>query len=134
MIYFRLNDGAITRGADGTIIGSGYAGNGKGINNVAACSERDVGPLPLGTYRCGLNMTSEELGFYAIPLFPVKGNVMFGRTGFFCHGGIPNEPETSPSFDPPNTCYSRTASKGCLITTPEVRALIEKDGWLVVVA
>lgn len=95
---------------DGTVIGKGYAGNGKGKNNPAMESVKMIGPLPRGIYIIGEPINSPHTGPYSIPLTPNPKNVMYGRSGFMIHGD---------SIDNPGT-----ASNGCIVLPHTIRVQI----------
>jgi RHS repeat-associated protein len=69
-----------------TFIGSGFAGNGDGINNVAMQCKSNVGPLPTGTYNMQ-NVATPEYGANGIRLKPNDPKQMCGRAGFWIHAG-----------------------------------------------
>jgi hypothetical protein len=104
-------------------VGNGYSGNGGGLNNPAAQSQPNVGPIPIGTYTIGTAHTPpDHLGPLALPLYPSPSNTMFGRFGFFIHGD--------------NQFENRTASDGCIIMAYEIRQQIasSNDTTLTVIA
>jgi hypothetical protein len=113
----------ITSGAlidpTGKQIALGYAGgnlgkNPEGINNPLVVSVHNIGPLPPGFYTFGhLYDPHPKLGRYAFELIPDAQNVMFGRSGFFCHG---------------DTAISRHASEGCIIMPHDIRVLMFTSG------
>ena len=92
---------------DGSLAGTGYAGGNLGtipqaINNPEYCNISCVGPLPEGFYTFGeLQQHNPHLGQYVFPLIPDSDNKMFGRSGFYCHGG------TSGG--------KQNASEGCIV-------------------
>ena len=91
-------------------MGTGYSGNGLGLNNPAMQDVRDVGPIPIGQYNIGPGYTHRILGRVTMNLNPLKGTNTFGRTLFRIHGD-------SPDLD-------NSASKGCIVTGPAIRNLI----------
>ena len=68
----------------------GYAGRRNGRNNHLAQELKGVGPLPVGFYRVAVR----HHGRFRAPAFalePFTTNTMFGRSGFWIHGGIHSE-------------------------------------------
>jgi hypothetical protein len=87
---------------DGTFIGTGYAGNGAGLDNPDMQTVVDHGPLPQGEYTIGAPLDPpDHLGPLAMPLTPDPANEMFGRSGFFFH------------MD--NRQHNHSASCGCIV-------------------
>lgn len=75
-----------------TPIAKGYSGHGIGVNNPALQDVPDVGPIPQGRYTVGYPRDTEEQGPYVLPLTPDPANLMFGRSGFLCHGDLTSGP------------------------------------------
>jgi hypothetical protein len=100
----------------GTIfIGTGYSGNGAGLNNPAAQDQPNVGPIPQGAYTIGPAHTPQDhLGPLALPLYPDPANTMFARFGFFIHGD--------------NQFMNQTASDGCIVMDYNIRQQIAYSG------
>lgn len=97
--------------ADGTLLGTGHAGNGAGRNNPTMQWTHNVGPLPVGRYTVGLFATHAQLGPWSAPLIPVPAPApntpyswLGGRGGFYIHG---------PEF-----------SEGCIVLPITVRQQI----------
>jgi hypothetical protein len=89
-------------GDDGAVLGTGYSGNGAGLNNPAMQDVIDRGPLPQGIYTVGHPLNPpDHLGPLAMPLTPDPSNEMHGRSGFFMHGD--------------NSRHDQSASEGCII-------------------
>ena len=110
--YHQLND-ALTR--NGTLLLTGYAGHGVGLNNPALENQHDIGPLPRGRYRMTALIDSPHTGLATIILDPEPANQMFGRSGFRIHGD--------------NAANNHTASDGCIIGGHAAdRAQIWKSG------
>ena len=86
---------------NGTLLLTGYAGHGAGVNNPAVQNQHDVGPLPQGRYTMTALFDSPHTGLATIVLDPDSGNQMFGRSGFRIHGD--------------NAAANHTASDGCII-------------------
>ncbi len=79
---------------------AGYSGIGLGLNNPSAQDQEGVGPIPRGVWIVGPRNTRR--GPVTLPLSPVPGNNMEGRTGgFLIHGD--------------NRRKNNTASSGCII-------------------
>jgi hypothetical protein len=99
----------------GKRVAVGYAGgncgkNPEGINNPLVVSVPNIGPLPPGLYTFGqLFDPHHKVGKYAFELIPDAKNIMFGRSGFFCHG---------------DTLTPRCASEGCIIMPHDIRVLM----------
>lgn len=100
MLYYEQRTGHLWR--DETLIGLGYAGRGLGLNNPAAQSQRDIGPLPQGRYQLFAS-TIRRLGppGCVFGLSPDAKNFMFGRSGFFIHCD--------------NAAADFSASEGCIV-------------------
>jgi Protein of unknown function (DUF2778) len=128
MIVFKITDGSLW--ADGTAIGSGYAGNGDGLNNPNAIPQHAVGPLPIGIYVISAPQNNPHTGPFSLPLIPDPANEMFGRGDFLVHGGLTGEPCDSPSVTPGGT---RSASHGCIVTARAVREIIAGHTQLTVI-
>jgi hypothetical protein len=97
----------------GVLLHRGYSGNHTGLNNPADEDVRAVGPLPCGLYTIGpARNPIDHLGPIALPLMPAVTNEMFGRSAFFIHGD--------------NAAGNHSASDGCIIMPPDVRATIDR--------
>ena len=108
---------------DGQKIGIGYSGNHWGLNNPKFEDVVGIGPIPHGRYTIGPAHTPlDHLGPLAMPLIPVAGTEMHGRSGFFCHGD--------------NRFLNHTASNGCIVLAHGFREQIDNstDCILTVVA
>jgi len=99
---------------DGLIACVGYAGKGEGKNNPDAQDQRNVGPLPRGTYTIEAPVDTVANGPYVLRLQPAAYNNMCGRSGFLIHGDSTREPGT--------------ASEGCIIAPRMVRERIWNSG------
>jgi RHS repeat-associated protein len=95
---------------------SGYSGKGEGVNNPAAQNQKNVGPIPQGTYTVG-GFTTRR-GANTRPLTPDPTNKMYGRAGFLLHGD--------------NSERNNTASEGCIIIPPRCRTAVPAGETLVV--
>jgi hypothetical protein len=103
-----------------TLLGSGHAGNGAGLNNPTMQDVHNVGPLPCGRYSVGDFTTHVHLGPLSAPLTPLPDpwgafTWLRGRGGFYIHG---------PEF-----------SEGCIVMPEPVRAALAagSDRTLVVI-
>jgi len=96
--------------ADGSLIGTGYAGNNQWKNDPASQNVKDHGPLPQGWYTIGSPYSSPQTGPFTLPLTPDPSNEMFDREGFKIHG----DNVSDPGF----------GSDGCIVMTPEIRHAI----------
>ena len=67
-------------------LGAGFAGRQDGRNNPKAQSWKGIGPLPRGFYRLR-RMAHPRFAAPAIFCEPEAENEMFGRSGFWIHGG-----------------------------------------------
>jgi hypothetical protein len=99
---------------DDNMIGTGYSGNGQGLDNPAMQDVPDVGPIPEGNYTIGPAFDSPAKGPCVHHLLPDPANQMFGRDGFLIHGD--------------NSAMNHTASEGCIILTRDIRQRISDSG------
>lgn len=95
-----------------TPIGTGYSGNGVGLNNPNMQNEPFTGPIPQGTYYIGDATTTK--GPLTLPLTPRQGTDTFGRDLFRIHGD--------------NSCDCQSASEGCIILQRSIREQINDSG------
>lgn len=87
MTFTWIQDSGTMLAPDGSVVGTGYAGNGSGLNNPAMQDRRAVGPLPCGGYTIGpLEPVHGHLGTNVAALIPDSDNEMFGRSEFYLHG------------------------------------------------
>jgi RHS repeat-associated protein len=96
-----------------TNIGTGYSGNGQGLNNPDMQQVPYVGPLPRGTWEIGPEYYNINTGPATMNLTPSEGTETFGRDLFRIHGDNPN--------------HDQSASEGCLIFPPNVRHRINNS-------
>jgi hypothetical protein len=102
---------------DGNVIAHGYSGAGDGKNDPSKQDEREIGPVPQGTYTIGAPEfvnTHGPHGPFVLPLAPDPGDEMFGRSGFLMHGDSVEHPGA--------------ASKGCIIMPRNVRENVWNSG------
>jgi len=83
------------------IVGTGYSGNGSGLNNGAMEATAGVGPIPRGKWHISpWEDDHPGLGPIVSHLLP-NGFDPHGRSGFFIHGD--------------NADMDHTASHGCIV-------------------
>jgi Protein of unknown function (DUF2778) len=105
---------------DGTkaTAGTGYSGQGAGLNNPAAQDKPNVGPIPQGNWHIGDQRDNVTGIGHQLPasmrLDPLKGTDTHGRDGFLIHGD--------------NAAGNHTASNGCIILARPIRNQIGKSG------
>jgi hypothetical protein len=82
-----------------------YSGSGVYRNEAGAVDRVNEGPIPHGIYTLR-NVGTTNLGPVTIECIPSPRNVMYGRRGFYIHGGtrsegciIINDPEFRRSLD-----------------------------------
>lgn len=110
MFTYQQSTGKISAG-DGSLLGTGWAGQEAGKNNPAMQNAANIGPLPRGRYTIGPAYHHPELGAVTMNLTPDTTNEMFGRADFRIHGASFTDPEHS--------------SEGCIIQTRPVREMID---------
>ena len=113
MNTFKQSTGEFFR-ADGTLMGTGWAGQGAGENNPAAQNQEGIGPLPQGNYTIGSPYDNPHTGPFTMDLTPAPENEMFGRSLFRIHGAAKTNPELS--------------SEGCIVQQRPVREAIWNEG------
>jgi hypothetical protein len=101
-------------GPDGSLVATGYSGNGIGKNSTLYQNRIDVGPIPMGSYEIGPAMNSPQMGPHVMSLTPFLSNEMYGRSGFFIHGDAINDPGH--------------ASDGCVVMPLQTRIAISTSG------
>jgi hypothetical protein len=94
----------------GTQVGTGYSGNGAGLNNPLKQDVEGVGPIPQGVWTIGGFFDDQEKGPIVAHLTPADGTETFGRSGFMVHGD--------------NQAMDRSASEGCIILPRAVRSMV----------
>jgi hypothetical protein len=94
---------------NGKLVGKGYSGNGKGLNNLDLEKEKNVGPIPRGEWKIGEAFKHDTKGPTVMRLTPV-GHDAHGRSGFLIHGD--------------NKEMDHTASDGCIVLGPDIRKQI----------
>lgn len=95
---------------DGALMGNGYSGHGDGVNNPSMENIRMVGPIPVGKYTIQPPSVHPQLGPIAMALEPDPANTMFGRAGFFMHGG--------------HAADQHDSSEGCIIMGRDIRLAV----------
>jgi hypothetical protein len=113
MLTWDQSAGTMSR--DGVLIGRGYSGNGRGINNPAMQAVPGIGPIPCGLWELAeLRRTGASTGPFTIVLDPAPGTDTLGRSAFRIHGD--------------NARLDRSASHGCIILPRAVREAIWRSG------
>lgn len=99
-------------GADGLKqVATCYSGYGPAKNDVTACNQAGLGPIPLGVYWIGEAFESDHSGPNTMRLIPVTpGTNTFGRDAFELHGDSKSHPGA--------------ASHGCICAPPGPRQLV----------
>jgi hypothetical protein len=97
----------------GKRIDIGYSGMGLGKDNPEMEDVQNIGPLPIGKYIIGDAINGTHLGPMALPLTPVQGNIMFGRSGFFIHAD--------------SVVHPGQASEGCIVLSNAARSEIDES-------
>lgn len=95
---------------DGSLAGTGWAGQQEGYNNPDMQDVAGIGPLPRGLYTISKAYKHPHLGPVTMNLQPDPANQMFGRSLFRFHGASSSAPELS--------------SHGCIIMPRTVRDVI----------
>ena len=98
----------------GALLGTGYAGNGEGLNDPADEAVPNVGPIPRGVYSIGAPITHPAAGPFTMRLTPIEGTNTFSRAGFLIHGDT--------------AARNHTASHGCVVADRGVREAVDADG------
>ncbi|HZL00464.1 MAG TPA: hypothetical protein VFC47_11255 [Caulobacteraceae bacterium] len=108
---YRDSTGEITS-PTGAVIGTGYSGNGEGLNNPALAAVEGVGPIPPGRYTIGLALFPvDHLGPCALPLTVVAfDDPSIERSAFFIHGD--------------NLDDDHSASHGCIVAARPIRIAV----------
>ena len=97
-----------------TVVGYGYSGAGKGVNNPALENVRRVGPIPRGRWKIDRwDDKHGDKGPQVAVLSPV-GHDAHGRTAFLIHGD--------------NTSLNQTGSWGCIIASRLIRNALRASG------
>jgi Protein of unknown function (DUF2778) len=112
----------ILKNADGTVIGRGYSGHGRGLDDPAFADQHNIGPIPQGKWIIGRFFDDfGGKGPIVCHLLPQDGTEAYGRSGFMIHGD--------------NHEQNYSASHGCIILSREGREKIAAsyDGVLEVV-
>lgn len=99
---------------DGKLEGTGYSGNGAGLDNPAMEAVADVGPIPRGLWHIDRwDDQHGEKGPVVGVLSPV-GHDAHGRSEFLIHGD--------------NAAANHSASHGCIILGPVLRKAMRASG------
>lgn len=123
MLTFRITTGDLT-GPDGTFWGKGYSGHGQGVDNPSDEAIANVGPIPEGKWRILPPEDSGHTGPFTLPLSPLEGTNVMGRSDFRIHGDLIG------------SVGLELASHGCIILARPIRERIngESDRTLNVIA
>lgn len=105
MLIYKQRTGRLLRGDK--LIAVGYSGAGAGKNDPLAQHLPNVGPIPQGAYWITEWRDTKDHGPHVLPLAPVTGTELYGRSGFLIHGDSVSTPGT--------------ASHGCIIVPRDVR-------------
>lgn len=89
-------------------VADGYSGQPPHVNDPAAESLQETGPIPRGAYLLDQVDDTTKLGPLAIRLVPFVTTVLYGRDGFWIHG----DSAAKPGY----------ASHGCIILPHDSRA------------
>lgn len=100
---------------DENYVGSGWSGQGLGVDNPDMQSVHNVGPLPRGKYKIGPAYHHPRLGRVTMDLIPNPANEMFGRSVFRIHGAASGDTFISPG----------QSSEGCIVLPRPVREKID---------
>lgn len=102
-----------------TLVATGYAGHGVGLNNPVMQCQEDIGPLPRGLYHISAPVVGPT--DYALPLIAEIGTNMCSppRSGFYIHGDYVHK-------EVPRNTYA--ASKGCIVLPLAIRKTIWESG------
>lgn len=107
MLKYKQTIGGLFQLVDGAwvFIGTGYSGNGAGLNAHAHENEANVGPVPCGLWSLGHPYKDDHRGENC---FRLVAQTYFGtRNGFLIHGD--------------NEKLDHSASDGCIILGPAIR-------------
>lgn len=109
MIYSQTTGKLYTN--EGKLIDIGHAGHGEGLNNPDMQNVHNIGPICEGWYTILAPIDSPNTGPYSLPLIPDTNNKMYGRSGFYMHGGL-SEPFKRPDGE---IIEPGQESDGCII-------------------
>lgn len=112
MWTYQVSTGSM-KGPQGTVLATGYSGNGASINQPAAEGVKGHGPIPVGQYAMGPWFDHPEKGVIVTRLEPHPENDMRGRDGFMIHGD--------------NSLSNHTASDGCIIMPRFARQVMSQS-------
>lgn len=115
MWTYRQSDGHLLD-ASGALAAVGYSGHPPHVNDPAAQSIADVGPIPRGLYSIGAPRDDPKTGPYSLPLAAHGGNEMFGRSGFLIHGDLIGH------------VGAQIASDGCIVLSLGARVNVWESG------
>lgn len=111
MWYYKQSAGDVLLDSAG--VGTGYSGQGGGLNNPELEGVKNFGPIPRGLYDISSPFKHLEKGPLCMRLSP-NGHAALGRDGFMIHGD--------------NHFMNHTASEGCIILARSIREQIANSG------
>jgi hypothetical protein len=99
-----ISYGTYTR--DDGVTRQGHSGRGAYQDEPSAVDRKNEGPIPHGVYRLRYIGNTSNLGPDVVECVPSGNNIMYGRSGFYIHGGtrsdgciIINDPAFRRSLD-----------------------------------
>jgi Protein of unknown function (DUF2778) len=107
----------------GKLLGTGWAGNGKGKNNPLMQETHNVGPLCRGWYIIEKPYDSPHTGPFTLTLTPYSDTELFGRSEFKIHGSAANVDKDGFITV---SGKKQPVSEGCIIQERAVRENIWK--------
>src|SRR6266478_1062832 len=111
MYIYRIKIGDL-RKRDSIIATGLYSGDKNHFNDPLAQNLQGQGPIPEGAYWIGEPRDTPDHGKYFIPLIPVRGEEMYGRSAFGMHG------------DEMAHVGEHLASHGCIIAPRDARNIV----------
>lgn len=104
----------------GEVVDLAWSGYGDYRNKPEFQSLKHLGCLPRGPYHIQQAIRHPKLGKLAMQLIPFPENEMFGRSEFFLHGYLKDNPSTVV-----NETY--LSSHGCICTEYLIRVMISES-------
>ncbi len=87
MLTYEISTGQIYDGTMNPVGSPGYSGFPPHVNDADAIQLADIGPIPTGLWNMVEMITKGAAqGPYVIRLEPAPGTLVYGRSGFLCHG------------------------------------------------
>ena len=112
MITYSQISGGIS--IDDDLIGTGYSGNGRGVDNPALERERKIGPIPRGKWKITKWVKSYPGRGPIVAILAPVGHTAHGRSGFLIHGD--------------NAKLDKSGSWGCIVASRDIRTKLRKSG------